>query len=79
MEQKHKRQQNQWDGEAGEREVNNPLLYFHHCNKGAESSGDYFHFLNTFLFRFSCRVGDFMGYLDPITKIDIIMSKRTTR
>ena len=69
MEQKHKCQQNQGDGEGRECEVNNPLLYFHHCNKEAQSSRNYFTILNTFLFRFSCRGGDFMGYLDPITKI----------
>ena len=68
MEQKDKCQQNHGDGEGGECEVDNPFLYFHHCNKGAQSSGHYYHFLNTFLFRFSCRVGDFMGYVDPIAK-----------
>ena len=79
MEQKHEGQQDQRDGEGGECQVNNPLLYFHHCNKGAQSYDDYCHFLNTFLFRFSGRVGDFMGYLDPITKIYFIMRIRTMR
>lgn len=55
MEQKHEGQQDQRDGEGGECQVNNPLLYFHH-----------------FLFRFSGRVGDFMGYLDPIIELFMI-------
>ena len=52
MEQKDKCQQNQGDGEGGECEVDNPFLYFHHCNKELRARDIIFTFLIPFFFAF---------------------------